>query len=164
MKNYHQMLKKIFFAAAVLLFYSPSAHAIVDNRLCTITNDQDARGVGSLRQAVEVSFDRTTSRECTEVIRFQAGTYNIVLGSTLAFTYAEDGDTDVIAGHPFENDAYNLLVDGGPARVTIDARALTAAGRCAIELFNSNSKWQNMTCNSEYWRYNLSFVFIVLDV
>lgn len=144
MKNYHQIFKKIFLVSALLLAFNTTGHAIVDNRLCTIINSDDSSSDGSLRFAVD-AFRRTSLRECTEVIRFQAGTYNIVLGRTLALTYAEDGDTDVIAGHPFENDEYNLLVDGGPARVTIDARAITGAGQCAIELFNSNSKWQNMT-------------------
>jgi len=153
MKDSRQSMMKIFLVLGLVLGLHSTAWAIVDNRLCPVKNSNDDGSLFSLRRNLEDGYNRTTNRSCTEVIRFDAGqTFNITLQDTLKVGATDasnnplfnDGDTDVIAGHPFENDDYNLLVDGGTATVVIDATGITPA-KCAIDLFANGTKWQHMT-------------------
>lgn len=153
MNENHQIIKKIFLVLILLVGSASNAWAIVDNRLCTVGSSLDDGSLNTLRRHIDQSFNKTNNRACTEIIRFTAGAnYTIILGDTLKVGATNsagaplfnDTDTDVIPGFPFEDDAYNLLVDGRGATITIDATGITPA-RCAIDLLTNNSKWQNMT-------------------
>ncbi len=142
----NQVIRSIFFAFVLLLGLCQASWAVVDNRLCPVQNSNDDNSLFSLRRNIEHGFNRTQNRACTEIIKFDVGqTFNITLHDTLKVTNSNDTDTDVIAGYPFPDDNYNLLVDGQGANVTIDATEITGQNKCAIELSNSNSKWQGMT-------------------
>ncbi|GEM_PF-2306691 len=146
MKSFFSLIKNALFAFCLFSGFCTSSWA-VDNRLCPVKSAADDGSAFTLRRDIEQGFNRTTNRACTEVIRFDAGqTFNIVLHDTLQVTNANDTDTDHILeeADTFENDNYNLLVDGHGATVTIDAINITSQGKCAIELLNNNSKWQYM--------------------
>ncbi|MFO1518217.1 MAG: DUF4215 domain-containing protein [bacterium] len=135
----HRILCKIVLAALFFLVSAP-AFALVDNTKCTVKDQEDTPGNPSdysLRGRIEDGFDRTSNRSCTEQINFEPGaTFKISVQDTIPLTYESDGD--------FDNDGWNLIVNGGAANVTIDATGLDP-DKCVFDLKNSKSKWKGMT-------------------
>ncbi|MFO1518218.1 MAG: thrombospondin type 3 repeat-containing protein [bacterium] len=138
---------KLFLSLLVLgsLVASIPAFALVDNTKCTVKDQEDTPGNPSnysIRGRIELGFNRTTNRACTELITFEpSNTFNIKLKDTLPLTNESDGDSDDQTDH---NDDYNLVIDGSMANVTIDATDLDPE-KCAIDLKNSKSLWKGMT-------------------
>ncbi len=134
-------MKKIIFSIlglACLVGFTSSAQAVVDNRLCTVT-DTNYSGVDRSFSHALNSYNRTSNRECTEIINHAAGTFEYKLTATVDVKSINDGESHP-DGHPLRDGANLTIAKGQATSVTFDGSGM-AARDCVINLQNTNVKF-----------------------
>lgn len=116
---------------------APVSQAVVDNRLCTVT-DSNYNGADRSFSRALTSYNRTASRECTEIINHGAGTFEYKLTATVDVKRVEDGETHPV-GHPLRDEANLTIAKGEATSVTFDGLGMDEDD-CVINLQNTNVK------------------------
>jgi len=120
-----KILNALFIVSTVLLLASP-AMAEVDTSTCYVQSQGDSGGDPYSLRSLFNSFNRTNNRECQEAGYFWEGaSFHITVGSTLALTNDNDGDSN--------GDGKNFILSKGQAsQVIIDGKGLGDA--CVLDI------------------------------
>lgn len=114
-----------------------------DDTTCHVKSEDDDLSNPSFhtfRRKLNQGFNRKEQRGCVDLIAFDnAHVSNLTLKGPIAINNPDDTDCTVHGGgtHALCGDGWNLIVDGGPEKVTIDVTQIPIES-CAIEI---NANW-----------------------